>query len=649
MIAFFRRSLSSWFALALFGIVLLAFIVTGVVTKEMGSIGGGGGGTIAKIGRETIDANEVSRRVQLAIENARQQTPGLDMAAFVAGGGVEQVIGQYLDEHTVVLWGRKHGIGASDRLVDGEIASIPAFAGPTGRFDPLIMRAMLGQRHISERDLREDIAAGAVRRQLLIPVAAGATVPDGLIVPYASLLLEAREGQVGIVPAAAIPAGPAPTDAEIAAWYKGHLARYTVPEQRVLRYALFGREQVKPAAPTEAEIAAFYQQNRAAYAAKDTRTLSQVILPDRKAADAFAAKVKGGASFDEAARQAGFTPQDTKLGEIGHDALAGKASRAVADAAYAAPAGGITAPVKADLGWYVVKVDAVKAVPARPLSAVHAEIADALTKQKADEALSDLVGKIEDAVSNGSNFDEVAKAQGLNVVTTPPLLANGTAPDQPGYKAPPEMPLLLKSGFQASIDDDPSVETIGAGAQYALLKLTKVIPAAPAPLARVHDDVVHDIQAQRASDRAKAIAQAVLAKVKAGTPMAQALAASGLKLPPPQKAAARQIDLQRNGQKVPRPLVLLFTMKQGDTGIVSDETGSVWFVVHLDQVVPGDAATQPQLVAQTRDEFARMVGQEYAEQFTAAAAQELGVKRYPKAIAQLKARLAGNGGGAAEQ
>jgi peptidyl-prolyl cis-trans isomerase D len=645
MLSFFRRWLNSWLSLALLGLVLIAFVVTGVVTKEMSSGGGASGDVIAKVGGEAVGSDEIARRAQNALEAARQQNPGLDMAGFVNAGGLDQVVTQYIDDRTLDIWGRNHRVGASDRLIDGEIASIPAFHGPAGQFDPTLMRGLLAQRHVSENDLRQDVASGAIRRQLLLPVAAAAFAPGGLVVPYASLLLEGREGMVGVVPFAAIPPGPLPTEADIAAWYKQNIARFTIPERRVLRYAIFGKDDVKPATPTEDEIALFYKQNTAAYGARETRTLAQVILPDRAAADALAAKIKAGATFDAAAREAGFQPQDTKVGDVSAADYAAKASRAVADAAFAAPRGGVAGPVKADLGWYVVKVDDVKRIVQRPLAAVHDEIAKALVAQKNDEALANMVTAVEDAISSGSSFADVAKSEKLTVVTTPAILPNGMAPDQPDYHAPPESTVLLKSAFQASPDDQPTVETIGAGQRYALLGVAKVVQAAPAPLANVHDAVAHDIVAHRASDRAKALAEAIQAKVKSGMAMDKALAGAGVPLPPAQKAAAHQMDLARTDQPAPSALTLLFAMKLGDTKLIPSDRKDAWFIVHLDKIEPGNAATRPDLVSSMHDQFANMLGQEYAEQFTSAIAKEIGVTRYPQAIARLKARLSGASAG----
>lgn len=640
MISFFRRALTSWPALALFALVLIAFAVTSIDPSWIN--GRSSGGTqIATIGGRKLSANEARQRTDLALKQAQRENPELSMAAFTAQGGVDQVIDQLISFTALEAWGRKQGISASDRLIDGEIASTPAFFGLTGRFDRGAMQAALAQAKISERQLRADIAGQLIRNQLLSPIDSGIRMPEGLILPNASLLLEQRSGLIGIVPSAAIPAGPAPTPAEIEAFYKANIGRFTVPERRVIRYALFGENDVAaPAAPTDAEIDAFYKANAATYGASETRSIAQVILPDQKAAAELVAKVKAGTAIADAARQAGGEAITT---DIARAKLAENASAAVADAVFAAAQGGVVGPIKADLGWYVVKVDAVNAKAERPLAAVRGEIAESLARQKRDEALSTMVGAIEDAIADGASFDDLAKERKLAIVTTPALLSDGRAPDQPEWKAPPELPLLLRSANQMGTDDDPVVETIGAGQRYALVAVSQVVPAAPAPLDKVRDEVVAAVRADRTAKQARAIADAILAKAKAGTPLADAIAQAPIKLPAPAKAGARQIELLRNDRPAPPPLKLMFGMKKGEIRLIAAPNDAGWFLVQLGEIVPGDARNEPALVNSLRDQFRRIASEEYARQFIAAASRDVGVKRNDQAIATLKAELGGQG------
>ena len=66
--------------------------------------------------------------------------------------------------------------------------------------------------------------------------------------PYASMLLEQRNGEVTLVPVDAFTAGLNPSDADLQRYYAANRSRYMVPEQRVLRIARIGPDR-SPASP----------------------------------------------------------------------------------------------------------------------------------------------------------------------------------------------------------------------------------------------------------------------------------------------------------------------------------------------------------------------------------------------------------------
>ncbi|GGE75938.1 peptidylprolyl isomerase [Sphingomonas prati] len=639
MLSFFRRAIKSWLAVAILALVAIAVVVSGVGMDSLGGGAGPQGETLASMDGGSIGTVEADRRVREAYTQAAQQQPGLTMAAFVAGGGVEGTLQRVISAKAVELWGRDHGFTASKRLVDGEIASIPAFQGPTGKFDEATFRSLLARERISETQLRADIAGDAIRRQILGPVAGGARATDALVTPYAAMLLDRRDGTIGFVPAAAMPQGPAPTPAQIDAFYRKNIAAFTLPERRVLRYAAIDASQLGAVpAPTEAEIAAAYKANAAQYAASEKRTLSQVLLPTEAAARALVARIRSGTPFAAAAQSAGFSPRDTALGAKTQSELAGLASPAVAAAAFAAAQGATTDPVKSPLGWHIVRVDAITRTPPTPLAAVRGALVADLTKRATDAALADRVAKIGDAIDDGSTFEQAATANKLQVVTTPPLLPTGAAPTNPAFKPDATLQPLLKAAFQAAEDDDPSVETVGPGS-YALLDVVDVVAAAPIPLAQVRSTVVAALTAERASAQAQQIATTIAAKANRGMSLAAAFAGAGVKLPVPQTGGGRQIDLAQARQAVPAPVQLLFTMAPGKVRTIADQNGAGWYVVQLNSVKKGDIRTQPQLVAATRDEFGRALGNEYADQLIAGIMQDLKVKRDAAAIARFKTSL----------
>ncbi|HYD38882.1 MAG TPA: SurA N-terminal domain-containing protein [Allosphingosinicella sp.] len=645
MLSSFRRGLMAKLMLGVLFLTLVAMVITGFGTGGggLGDLGGLRSGTVARVGDEKLASERLSDETQRQFDRIRREQPELDMAAFLRRGSMEEVLDQLIDLTAITVFGREQGLGVSRQMIDRDIAAVPAFHDLAGRFDDATFRRVLAQERLTEQQLRDDLQARLMQRQLVLPVAGSAYVPNAIARQYASLLLEQRSGIVGTVPSSAIGAGPEPSEAELAAFYRSNEARYTIAERRVIRYALFGPDQVAAATQaTDAEIEAAYRQNPA-YAARETRSLSQVVLQNEAAARAFAQKVAGGTAFAAAAAQAGYAASDIALGINSREAFAAKSSPAVAAAAFGAAKGATVGPVRSPFGWHVVKVDDVILSPARPLAAVRGEIAAQVQQRKATDALSDLAGRIEEAIGDGSSFDEIVAAQKLKVVETAPVTAAGAAPGTPGWQAPAELRALLEGAFAVEPGDDPAVETVEENKLYALVSVARAIPAAAPPLAQIRDRVKADLIARRASERARAVATAIVAKINAGTPPAQAFAQARVGLPAVQTITATRRDIARQGAQVPPPMAMMFSLPRGKARLLPAPEGRGWFVVYLDRVVPGDSSKEPGLAEAVRGQFAQIIGDEYARQFTAAIRASLEVERNDEAVRKLKAELTGPG------
>jgi len=430
MLTFFRRGIMAKVMLGVLFLSLVAIVITGFGTGGMGGLGelAGklGSDTIAQAGGEKLTTEQVKDTMNRQLDRMREQQPEIDMAAFLRRGALEDIVDQMIDMAAASAFGTKMGLAATKRMIDAQIVKIPAFQGVTGQFDQNAFRAALSNQKMTEAQLRDQIRSQLMQQQLVTPVAASAAVPKSLALQYASLLLETRSGIVGAVPTKAMGAGAEPSDADVAAWYRQNIARYTIPERRVIRYAVFGAENVAAQAKaTDAEIQAAYARNPA-YAAREVRTLSQVVLSDQNAARAFAQKVASGTPFAQAAAQAGYAAADIAVGDKTREDYARISSPEVAAAAFGAAKGATVGPVRSGLGWHVVKVEDVKTVGAKPLASVRAELVAAIEKDKAQQALSDMASRIDNAAGSGASFADIAKNQNLAVVETP---ADGQAED----------------------------------------------------------------------------------------------------------------------------------------------------------------------------------------------------------------------------
>jgi peptidyl-prolyl cis-trans isomerase D len=649
MLSFARKKASRWIAIGLLGFVLIAMVITGFGTDGMGGLGGLAGGTttsgprLATVDGKAVNEPDLNDLLNRQFAQARQQQPTLAMAAFLEMGAFESLLNQLVVGAAIESFGAAQGLTVSQRMVDREIVNIPAFRNFTGQFDENTFRQALQSQNITEAALRQDISRALMQRQLLGPIALGARAPEGVAREYANLLLEQRRGTIGVIPAELLAGGINPTDAQLAAFYTQNRSRFALPERRVVRYAMIGRERIAAQArATDAEVAAYYRENQAQYGPRQTRTLQQVVLPDQNAANAFLQRVRGGANFADAAAQAGFSAGDIGFANQTQQQFTEASSAEVARAAFAAQQGALVGPIRTELGFHVVRVEAVQATPARALDTVRAEIAQAVEQRKTADLLSALVTRVEDSISDGGSMEDIARANGLQLVSTPPITADGQVIGQT-WVIPPELQPLLRGAFEIDPEDpEPVVETVVPNERFALLGIERVIPSAPPPLVQIRDQVRAALVQQQALARARQVAQGIVDAINRGTAPAQAFAAAQPRVPAPQSVDMRRVEISRGGQQVPPPLLALFTLPQGRARIVPAPNGAGWFVVHHAQRTPGDASQQPQLIATTRNEFSNSAADEIAQQFARAVEARSTVDRNTAAIQQMRNRLAGN-------
>lgn len=643
MLSFIRRIIYSKVGVIVtFGILLVIAIAfaAGDVTGLASSSGGLFGNPIASVDGKSVSEADLRKRAQDELRFARQQQPDLDMAQYVAQGGVDGLVTRALTGLALDTFGQDQGMRVSRALVGSELRNIPAFAGPTGQFDQRAYERLIAQQGMTDAQVQADIARETMAQFLMVPTVGAGQVPQQLAMPYAGLLLERRTGQVGLIPYATMDRGPAPTDADVQRAYKAKIARYTTPERRVIRYAIVSPQLVAGQTnPTDAEVQRAYDSDKAAYAAKEQRDVTLVTVLDEKAAQALAAKVKAGTPIDAAARAAGLEPRTVT--KTDRTALSTQASPGVANAIFAAAKGSVVGPVRGAIGFVVARVDGVTQVPGKTLAQARDEIVEKLRQQKANEAIGKIRDAIEDSLGENANISEVVADQKLTAQTTPALLSSGINPDQPQAQPDPKLAPIIAAGFAAEEGDTPTTTPLGTDGSFAVVALDRIVRATPVPLAQVRDKVVADIIADRQRDAARAAARAVVAKINAGTPMAAALAQAGVKGPAPQPvdAARAQID-PRNPNPV---LTLLFAMKAGTARTLEAPQANGMLIARLDRIVPGDVAKQPMAVAATRADLGRVIGREYAEQFARAVTAFQGAKRNQTAIDKLKKDLLGGG------
>ena len=598
--------------------VVLGFLVVIAIAFGIGDVasnrtfgGVAGGDRVAVVGDRRISTSEASLAATNAFQQAREKDPTLTMPAFIAQGGLSQVLEQLVSRDALSEFGRRNGLAAGKRLVDSELTQIPAFQGPDGRFDPRAFAAVLGQRQMTEAAVRDDFATQLMARELLAPVAIGSVVPASFAMRYAAVLREHRKGSLAVLPSALFAPAAGPSDAQLQAYYQTHRALFVKPERRVIRYAAFGDAALGPLpVPSDAQIAQRYQRDKAKYAAAEKRSFTQLVLPTEAAAGAIVAEVKGG-----------------------------KSSAAVASAGFAAAQGALVGPVRGGLGWFVLHVDKIDRQPARSMDQARGEIVAALTKEQRTAALADLTAKIEQEFDDGKSLAQVATEHKLTLAQTAPATADGKLYGQPAQSVPPVLGRVLATAFQMDEGKPQLAETVPTQ-QYVIFDVAEITPSAVAPLTEVRNDAATLWRRDEGAKAAKTSAEAVLARMAKGGSLADSVRAVKPNAPPVQALDLGREELARQG-RVPPQLALFFSMAAGTTKMLEAPLQGGWYVLKLDGVQAGQVAANDPQVQAVQQQLAGVVSEEYVESFIKAAQADVGVSRNQAAINALQAQLSG--------
>ena len=641
MIQGFRKLFQSPIGLVLtlgfVALIALAFASADITGSGFGGIAGGE--RVATVGDQKITTSDLRTTAGSAFEQARQNNPTASMEDFLEAGALDDLLDQMIARNALYDFGLSGGMRVGESLVGSELAQMPAFQGPDGKFSQDLYDQAVGRRGLSDQMVRDDIAQGLVSRMLLVPATYGDTAPAGIARRYAGLLNETRHGAVTLIPSPAfVDEGPV-DDAVLRKYLAANRERYMLPERRTIRYASFGPDVLGDAVnATDAEIAERFRANATQYAAREEREIEQLIVPTEAAASALRQQVASPSQLRAVAERQGL--ETNTVTATSRQQLASTSTPEVAAAVYGAQPGGIVGPVRGPLGYYLIRVGNVRSVPARSLADVRGELAEVIREEKTRTLLADRATEIEDRLQSGASLADVAGSLGAEISTTPPLLEDGSVFGE-GTVDPSEA-RLAQTAFAMQPGGDAQIAPGIDGQSYVIFAPGEVSRAAPPPFEQIEQALTRDYKLEQGSKQAKAASDKVLAAIRSGKSLSEALAALDIRTPPIDRIdlTRRQLLAQRQQRGIAPPLALMFTMAPDTAKRLEAPNGLGWFIVSLDSIDVPEIANDDPIIAQTQAELSNLRQQELVDQLRLAIAREVPVKRNDNAIAAVRDQLA---------
>ena len=634
---FFQSKIGIGVTLAFLALIGVAFAFSDVANNSF--FGGvAGGDRVAVVGDRTISTSELNQNMQGALAQARGSDPTMTMEAFVAQGGLDDVVEQMLTRWSTSQFGEMMGLRASDAMVNSELRATQIFNGLNGEFDPDVFRQWLSQQNLTEARVLEDVGMGIQAQQLVLPVTYGIRVPDSITRRYAGLLNETRVGFAAGFNASDFAPEGAPTTEQLQTYYQANRAAYIRPERRVIRYATFDKSNLPDVAPVTAEqVQRRYERDAAVYAPVETRSFTQLVLPTQAAAQAVIDEVEGGMSLETSARAKGLAT--ATLTDLTQTALAEAISEPAAEAAFSGGReGSMVRPVRGTLGWYVLRVDNITQNAGQSLAEATPAIREALVAEREQLALNELTERLEDELRGGRSLSEVAGELGLEIASTPEVTASGQAY---GTQQTAQADLARLIGYAFSLrQGDPQLSELVPGEQFVIFDVASIIPSATAPLAEIREEVTAAWRREQGLAAAGAAAARVLERIEGGATFAAALAAEDGPTPRIDNLRLNRQELVEQGQ-LSRASILFFSMAEGTTKRVEMADAGTWFVVQLNEIQTPEIQDDDAAMATTRQQLVTAMGDEYTRQFVAAMQNSLEVETNQTAIDAVRNALLG--------
>jgi peptidyl-prolyl cis-trans isomerase D len=488
----------------------------------------------------------------------------------------------------------------SDAAVLTEFQNIPAFQGPDGKFDVATARSVLAQNNQSENEFFAETRSQLMINQLQNGIGGSYFLTKGEQQRLFNLENEEREVQFAQFEPAKF-AGTEPIDdAAIKAYYEKNGDRFMTTESVALEFAELRLEQLATQiAPTDADLQKLYDENRGLYVLDERRRARHIVVAVNgeddagalKQAETVAAEARTGKDFAELAKKYSSDSTASEGGDLGF-VQKKDFPGPLGDTLFAMNVGDVSAPVKSQFGYHILKLEQIEAGEAKPFEQVRAE----LDSQYRQDTAADLFGQRQEELAQRiekgtTDIDKLAQDLGLTRGSVPEFLRGGGAE-----------PLGSSVDLQQTVFSDATLNQGKVGGPVPLgedrlvvVKVTSHQKATVKPLEGVHDEIVALLKEERGVTAAKAAAEAAVAKLTAGETLETVAKASNVNAEParfvgrgdPSIPAALRTAIFEAPRPAEKPVINIASLDDGSTAV---------YVLTRTRVA--DAATNPTLVQQ---------------------------------------------------
>lgn len=516
MLEVFRQNLKhfKWILV----LIIASFVIFyGVSWWDAGS-GGGSVPWVAKVNGSELSAmvwQETARQLEQQYQRmlGAQYTQMRDRLD-VRRGAVEQMIQKEL----ILQDASEQGMRVSDAELGAAVMRIPAFQR-NGAFVGLEEYRQLLRRGVVAPYFAPEQFEAALRDEIIVQRWQDAIAASVFVTPAeVERAFRERNETVSleylVVPADAATV-PAPSEADLGAWYAGNVERYAEGEGRRATYVLVDDKAVESRVQvSDAEIQEYYDKNKDLFSRPEERRARHVLVQVDPSADTatieaaqqeiadVAARARAGEDFAALAAQHSDDPgSKAQGGDLGFFPR-GRMVPEFDEAVFGMAPGSVSDPVRTSFGFHVIKLEEVRPAGQRPLDEVKEQIRGQLRFPRLRDEASRLAAELHAKVKDGADLRTAAEGMSLTVKDAGVVTRGGGVP---GLGPAPEFVNALFALEKGAVS-----EPVPMPRGDALIRLEEILADYKPPLDAVRTRVTEDFRREKARDAALARARSAM-------------------------------------------------------------------------------------------------------------------------------------------
>lgn len=613
---------------------ILAFFILGILVIPFAFVGvnsyfsSGNENVVARVNDAEITYNDFNQ----SYSNYRRRMqalmgPAFDPLAFDSPVARREHLESMIDQEVVRQAAVAMGLAIDDARLAREIRRIPAFQ-VEGEFNADVYQSRLLSEGMTPSQFEADMRAQSVYSQLPGAILQSSLGTPAEVKDLIGLQEQTRAFQAVLFTADLDAVPDEVAEEDIQAYYEKNPGAFQSDEMVTIEYLELSSVDVASGTePDDEFLRQRFEEQKGRFVSPEQRRASHILVavaPDaedaaketaRQTAADLSERARAGEDFAALAREHSEDPGSAEVGGDLGWIEPGLMSELFEEALYALTEDSpVSEPVQTGFGWHVIRLDEVQPSSGMSFEEARAILVEEHQQEEAEREYLDLADRLVDIIyEDPTTLESAALELGLEVQTEGPFSRSGGS----GVAA---VPAVVEAAFSDMVMSEESVsDPVDLGENHmVVIKLREHFPAALEPLDEVRDEIVMTLRLERASETAKASAEALLAEMGEQGVTIEALAAEReLELVRVEAATRRSVE--------PDPVlvgeVFMLAPPQDEAPVTAVlETSNGYAAVVLQSVTPGALAEDMQPV---RQQYRRRIANAAASAETVALLKQL--------------------------